>query len=461
MEKSFKLKKALKERHINMIALGGIIGSSYFVGTGYTMNQMGPSCCLAYVLGGFITLLVMSCFTEMILAKPCEGSFINYSKTFISPTVASGVGWSYWFSWVVYVPSECIAGGLLMKHLIPSVPIQVWILSLGLIVSLFNLIHVKLFGELEYILSWIKIILIAGFSILAIAIFFGLIGIDKTEFIGKTYLIDNGGFFARGVGIFLANLVIMISSFQGTEIVGITASETKNAQTTVPKTLKQITIRLLLIYLLPTFLLVLIYPWQDANLEGSVFSAALTMYGLKKIGHLFNILIIAGSISCANSGLYSTIRSMHALSIKGFAPSAFQKVTRHGVPINASLITLAMMWLILILSCTLSPHAVYANLLALTGFAGTVAWIAICAAQYYFRKKYLKKPQELRKPLAYETPLYPYTPLLGIWLQIFCLAVLVLSPALRISFYFGLPSVIIPMLLYKYSIKNRSKNLFP
>ena len=456
MIKKFKLKKGLESRHINMIAFGGIIGSSYFVGTGYVINQMGPSACLAYILGGIITLLTMCCFTELILAKPVEGSFISYSKQFLSPAWASGVGWSYWISWIVYVPSECIAGGFLMNHLIPSVPLQIWMASLGVIVSLFNLVHVKAYGELEYWLSWTKIFLIVGFSVAAFLIFFGFVGRDRPDIIGKTYLFDNGGFFPTGLSFFLANLVIMISSFQGTEIVGITASETKEASTAVPKSLKQISWRLFLVYFVPTFLLVSVYPWQDANLSGSVFAAALYMYGLNVLGKIFNIFVIAGSISCANSGLYSTIRTLHSLSLKGFAPSSLQKVSSKGVPINASIITLLMMWLVLGMTFFISPHALYANLLALTGFAGSISWIAICASQFYFRKKY--NSQKKQTTLSYAVKLFPYSTQVAIWLQMFCLSVLILSPQLRYSFYFGIPSFVLPMLIYKITLYYRKKH---
>ena len=454
--KKFQLQKGLQQRHINMIAFGGIIGSSYFVGTGYVLNQMGPSACVAFILGGIITFLTMSCFTELILARPGPGSFITYAKEFLSPACASGVGWSYWISWIVYVPSECIAGGFLLNHLIPSVPLQFWIVVLGIIVSLINLIHVKAFGELEFWLSWTKILIIAGFSLAAILIFFGWIGADKHEVIGSTFLLDNGGFFPNGVSIFLANLVILISSFQGTEIVGITASETKQAHIAVPKSLKQISWRLFFIYFIPTFLLVSIYPWQEANLSGSVFAAALYMYDLNYLGKIFNILVIAGSISCANSGIYSTIRALHALSVKNIAPKSLQKVSAKGIPINATIVTLAMIWLILSLTFFLSPHALYANLLALTGFAGTIAWIAICGSQFYFRKKYAAKKE--KKPLLYSVKFFPYSTQISILLQGLSLILIMLSPELRFSFYFGVPSFVIPMLIYKFTLHYRRKH---
>lgn len=206
MTERTRLKKGLKQRHVNMIALGGIIGSSYFVGTGYIVSQMGPSACLAYILGGIITYLTMACFTELIVAKPCQGSFINYTKTILSPMWACGVGWSYWISWVVFVASECIASGILLKHFFPSVDIRIWIISIAVLISFVNLLHVKAFGEVEFWLSLVKLILIFGFSLCALFIFLGWVGYDKGMFIGDKYLLQQGGFFQKEYGFFLLTL---------------------------------------------------------------------------------------------------------------------------------------------------------------------------------------------------------------------------------------------------------------
>jgi amino acid transporter, AAT family len=143
-------KKGLKNRHIHLIALGGIIGSSYFLGTGYIINQVGPSAFLAYALGGLITFLTMACFSELIVAVPKHGSFISYSKMYISSSWACGVGWSYWISWIVYVPSECIAAGILMGHFAPTIPVYLWSILFGFVITFINLLHVKAFGEMEF-----------------------------------------------------------------------------------------------------------------------------------------------------------------------------------------------------------------------------------------------------------------------------------------------------------------------
>ena len=454
MVRHTNFQKGLKNRHIHLIALGGIIGSSYFLGTGYIINQVGPGAFLAYALGGVITFLTMACFSELIVSVPRHGSFISYSKMYISPAWACGVGWSYWISWIVYVPSECIAAGILMSHFAPTVPVYLWSILFGFVITFINLLHVKAFGETEFWLALVKIILIVGFSILAVLIFFGLIGVHEYETIGDRYLMKEGGLFPNGVSIFFINMVILLSNFQGSEIIGISASEAENPRKSVPNALKSITYRIVLLYLVPTFLLVLIFPWQKAGLTGSVFATVLDHYGLKSLAHIFNFCIIAGAISCANSGLYATVRSLHALALRGMAPKPLRRLNTQGVPVKATLVTLVAVWALLMGSCFLPVHNLYANLLAISGFTGSICWISICWAQYCFRRRWMRK--EEKQALPYKIGGFPVVTQGAIWLQVFCLLIVVISSQLRMSFYFGVPVLLIPILIYKYRItKNR------
>jgi AAT family amino acid transporter len=251
------LHKGLKKRHISLIAMGGIIGSSYFLGTGYVINQIGPAACLAYILGGLIMFLTMTCLAELSTADPMHGSFISYSAKYISPAWACGVGWSYWVSWVVFIPSECLAGGIIMHNYMPEIPVYLWAILFGIVITLVNLAHVSVFGELEFWLSLIKIFLLLSFSVLAIAIFFGFIPIDHTKAIGTKYLLGDGGFFPNGYLILFINMVILLSNFQGSEIIGLTASESDDPMKSIPSALKTINYRIIGLYLIPTFLLAL------------------------------------------------------------------------------------------------------------------------------------------------------------------------------------------------------------
>jgi amino acid transporter, AAT family len=442
------LQRGLKSRHISLIALGGIIGSSYFLGTGYVLHQVGPSAFLAYVLGGLISYFTIACLAELAIAVPISGSFVSYADKFISPSWACGVGWSYWVSWVVYIPSECIAAGIIMNQYVPQVHEFVWAGLFGIIITLSNIIHVKFFGEMEFWLSIIKIVLLIGFSVFAILIFFGFIPTPVHHKIGFEYLLGEGGLFPNGYMILLVNMVVLMSNYQGSEIIGMSAAESHNPKKAIPAALKKISARIVCLYIIPTFLLALIFPWQKANLSGSVFAAALDNYGLSRIAHLFNFFIIAGALSCANSGLYATIRSLYALSHRGMAPKGLMHVNKRGIPVKATFITFGVIWLTLLGSYFFSSHQVYANLLGMSGFTGTICWISICWSQLRFRKN-LKKKGQTAASLGYSIPGYPYFTHLGIWIQVACLLFVALSPTLRVSFYFGVPALLLPILLYK------------
>ncbi len=439
-----QLQRGLKERHISLIALGGIIGSSYFLGTGYLLKEVGPAAFIAYALGGLISYLTLACLAELAVSSPAQGSFVNSAEKYISPAWACGVGWSYWFNWVIYIPSECIAGGIIMQNFVPGVPIYIWALFFAVIITFSNIINVKAFGELEFWLSLIKIALLIGFSVLAALIFFGWIGSLHAP-IGTRYLLGDGGLLPNGLGLLFINMVILMSNFQGSEIIGLTASEAENPEKAIPAALNKVTFRIIGIYVIPTFMLALILPWRDGGLEQSAFSVALSKYGLNHVAHLFSFLIITGALSSANSGVYATVRTLLALCQKGMGPKALTKINRNGVPTYATYATLLAVWSLLIIACFFISPKLYALLLATSGFTGSICWISICWAQLRFRKE----AKNLGIKLAYKVPFFPYLTLFSIIIQVIILFVVLIEPNLRPAFYFGLPVLLLPILWHK------------
>lgn len=446
MTKAMNFQKGLKTRHVSFIALGGIIGSSYFLGTGYILNQIGPAAFLAYILGGMITFLTLACLAELSTGDPIHGSFVSYAAKYISPSWACGVGWSYWISWVVYIPSECVAAGIIMHNFAHDVPVELWSILFGLIITLVNLLHVKVFGELEFWLALVKIFLLVSFSILAIIIFFGLLPKENQEIIGTQYLLKDGGFFPNGYAVLFMNMVILLSNFQGSEIIGLTASESHDPGKSIPAALKQTSYRIIGLYLVPTFLLALILPWKEAGLTTSVFSYAMAKYGLVSYAHIFSFLVIAAALSCANSGLYGAIRSLHGLAIHHMGPRFIKHVNAYGVPLGATMLTLGGVWILLLFSFFCPSHTLYANLLAISGFTGSMCWISICWSQLRFRKKH--NLEDKNKPMIYKVRWFPFLTLVAIWVQVLCLFIVLMSPSLRLSFYLGMPALIVPMILY-------------
>ena len=440
-----KMNRGLKNRHLQLISLGGVIGSGYFLGTGYVLEKAGPAAILAYLLGGVIVLCVMLCLAELAVEKPVSGSFVTYAREHISPTWACGVGWAYWTTWVAYVPSEMIAAGIIMNNFIPEVSQLWWAVFFGLLVTILNLFHVDKFGESEFWLSLIKIIALAAFSIVAGLICLGLIG--DQGYIGTKVLLGSGGFAPNGYWSIVLTMVIILVNFQGTEIIGLAAGECEKPEKSIPIAVRNVTWRIIALYIIPISLLISILPWDKAGLDESVFAAAVTQYGLSGFGAFFAFVILTAAISCSNSGLYGAARAMHSLARLDMAPRFLGEINKNGMPSKAIMLSICACWAVILLYSIDPDSAVYTYLLAVSGFTGAIAWISICWSQYRRRKMMMATGADRR--LKFRTPLFPYVTLFGIWAQVFCLVVMAFTPDLQEALYAGVPMLLLPMCWYK------------
>ncbi len=447
-----KMNRGLKNRHLQLISLGGVIGSGYFLGTGYVLEKAGPAAILAYLLGGVIVLCVMLCLAELAVEKPVSGSFVTYAREHISPTWACGVGWAYWTTWVAYVPSEMIAAGIIMNNFIPAVSQLWWAVFFGLLVTILNLFHVDKFGESEFWLSLIKIIALAAFSIVAALICLGLIG--DQGYIGTKVLLGSGGFAPNGYWSIVLTMVIILVNFQGTEIIGLAAGECEKPEKSIPIAVRNVTWRIIALYIIPISLLISILPWDKAGLDESVFAAAVTQYGFSGFGAFFAFVILTAAISCSNSGLYGAARALHALARMDMAPSTLAHINKNGMPSRSILVSICACWAVILLYSFDPDSALYTYLLAVSGFTGAIAWISICWSQYRSRKRMIALGTD--KKLRYKTPFFPYVTLFGIWAQVFCLVVMVFEPELREALYAGIPMLIIPMAWYRLRQRRRA-----
>ncbi|MBP7727429.1 MAG: amino acid permease [Mitsuokella sp.] len=447
-----KMNRGLKNRHLQLISLGGVIGSGYFLGTGYVLEKAGPAAILAYLLGGVIVLCVMLCLAELAVEKPVSGSFVTYAREHISPTWACGVGWAYWTTWVAYVPSEMIAAGIIMNNFIPEVSQLWWAVFFGLLVTILNLFHVDKFGESEFWLSLIKIVALAAFSIVAGLICLGLIG--DQGYIGTKVLLGSGGFAPNGYWSIVLTMVIILVNFQGTEIIGLAAGECEKPEKSIPIAVRNVTWRIIALYIIPISLLISILPWDKAGLDESVFAAAVTQYGLSGFGAFFAFVILTAAISCSNSGLYGAARALHALARMEMAPSALGHINKNGMPSRSILVSICACWAVILLYSFDPNSALYTYLLAVSGFTGAIAWISICWSEYRSRKRKIAEGTE--GALRYKTPFFPYVTLFGIWAQVFCLIVMVFEPELREALYAGIPMLIFPMAWYRLRQRRRA-----
>jgi AAT family amino acid transporter len=445
------LKRGLKNRHVQLIALGGIIGSAFFLGTGAVVGEVGPAAFIAYMLGGLVVYLVMICMGELSVAMPVSGSFVTYASEFISRPWAAGVGWTYWINWVAYIPAECIAGGIIMHAFVPSISEWAWAILFGIVITAINLVNVKAFGEAEFWLAITKILGLVFFSVMAVLILFGVIGGDAGSgigFIGFDNLFADGkGLFPLGFLVVLNTMILLLVNYQGSEIIGLAAGEAKDPSKTIPIAVRNVVLRILLLYLVPVFLLVMILPWQEAGVSESVFATALSRYGLNWAGALFSFVALTAAISCANSGMYGTVRSLWSLSREGMAPRFLTRLNKNAVPNWATLATMVGIWLFLAASYFFSASAVFVALISISGFTGTMCWISLCWSQFNFRRR-LYAAGYTSADLKYRTPGYPYTALAGVFIQVAVLVFVAMSPDLRVAFYFGVPCLVIPMVAY-------------
>lgn len=447
-----KMNRGLKNRHLQLISLGGVIGSGYFLGTGYVLEKAGPAAILAYLLGGLIVLCVMLCLAELAVDKPVSGSFVTYAQEHISSTWACGVGWAYWITWVAYVPSEMIAAGIIMNNFLPMVSQLWWAVLFSLIVTCINLFHVDKFGESESWLSLIKILALVAFTAVAGLICLGLIG--DQGFIGTSVLLGSGGFAPNGYWSIVLTMVIILVNFQGTEIIGLAAGECKEPAKSIPIAVRNVTWRIIALYIIPISLLISILPWDKASLEESVFAAAVNQYGFTGFGAFFAFVILTAAISCSNSGLYGAARAMHALAKMDMAPNSLGKLNNNGMPSRSVMVSLWACWAVILIYAFNPDSVIYTYLLAVSGFTGAIAWISICWSQYRFRKQ--KMTEGTVEELRYKTPLFPYVTLFGIWSQVFCLLVMVFTPDLQESLFAGIPMLILPMIWYHFREKHRA-----
>ncbi len=326
-----ELQRGLNARQMQMIALGGTIGVGLFMGATSTIKWTGPSVILAYLIAGIFLFLIMRAMGEMIYINPTTGSFATFASDYIHPAAGYMTAWSNVFQWVVVGMSEVIAVGEYMNYWFPSFPN--WLP--GVIAVLFlmaaNLVSVKAFGEFEFWFALIKVVTIVLMIIAGLGLILFGIGNGGNP-IGISNLWSHGGFMPNGfIGFFFA-LSIVIGSYQGVELIGISAGETKNPQTNIVKAVNGVIWRILIFYIGAIFVIVSVYPWNQLGSIGSPFVATFAKVGITFAAGLINFVVLTAALSGCNSGIFSASRMIYTLAKKGQMPKVFTKVMKNGVP---------------------------------------------------------------------------------------------------------------------------------
>lgn len=327
-----ELKRGLSARQMQMIALGGTIGVGLFMGATSTIKWTGPSVIFAYLIAGIFLFLIMRAMGEMIYINPTTGSFATFASDYIHPAAGYMTAWSNIFQWVVVGMSEVIAVGEYMNYWFPNLPAWIPGIIAVLLLTAANLVSVKAFGEFEFWFALIKVVTI----ILMIIAGFGLIlfGIGNGGHpVGISNLWSHGGFMPNGIVGFFFALSIVIGSYQGVELIGISAGETKDPQKNIVKAVNGVIWRILIFYLGAIFVIVSVYPWDELGNIGSPFVATFAKVGITFAAGLINFVVLTAAMSGCNSGIFSASRMIYTLARKGQLPKIFTKVMKNGVPL--------------------------------------------------------------------------------------------------------------------------------
>ncbi|MGV3487234.1 MAG: amino acid permease [Tuberibacillus sp.] len=462
--KAPQLKRKLKSRHLTMISLGGSIGTGLFLASGGAIHTAGPGgALLSYILIGAMVYFLMTSLAEMATYMPVSGTFSTYATKFVDPSLGFALGWNYWYNWAITIAAELAAVTMIMKFWFPHTPSFIWSAISLVIMFLLNYLSVKGFGEAEYWFSFIKVATVIIFIIVGLLMIVGILGGHVIGF--KNFTISDapfhGGFFTM-LGVFMAAGF----SFQGTELLGVTAGETDNPAKNIPRAMRSIFWRILLFYVLAIFIISLIIPFTNGNLAAgdvtlSPFTLVFKKAGIAFAASVMNAIILTAVLSAGNSGMYASTRMLWDLAREGKAPRFLAKLDKRGVPVNALIVT-ALVGTLAFLASFFGDGVVYTWLLNASGMSGFIAWLGIAICHYRFRRAYVKQGKEL-SALPYRSKYFPFGPIFAF---VLC-AIVILGqnyPAFIgghidwqgvLVSYIGLPLFLILWLGYKWTKKTK------
>lgn len=442
-----QLKHGLSNRHIQLIALGGSIGTGLFLGISQTIQLAGPSVILGYALAGIIAFFMMRQLGEMVVEEPVSGSFSYFAYKFWSPFAGFISGWNYWVLNILVCMAELSAIGLYIQYWWPDIPTWVSALGFFILVNGINLLHVKIFGETEFLFSMIKILAIVGM------IGYGawlLASGQGGETASVTNLWALGGFFPQGISGLIMAMAIIMFSFGGIELVGIAAAETKNPTQTIPKAVNQIVYRVLLFYVLTIVVLLCLFPWNQIAEGGSPFVLIFDSLGSQGVATVLNFVVLTAAISVYNGTSYGTSRMLLGLAEQGNAPQFLKKINQRGIPYAAILCSAAITLICVVLNY-IFPDKAFKLLMSLVVSAIVINWMMLALIHLKFKQRMLA----LKQTTLFPTLLYPLSNYLCIAFMLGILVVMWLSPDMQIAV------ILIPFwivcLSVVYGLKQRSK----
>ncbi|WP_312939986.1 amino acid permease [Stutzerimonas balearica] len=430
------LQRGLKNRHIQLIALGGAIGTGLFLGSAGVLRSAGPSMILGYAIGGLIAFLIMRQLGEMIVEEPVAGSFSHFAHQYWGPFAGFLSGWNYWVLYVLVGMAELTAVGKYVQFWWPEIPTWVTAAAFFVLINLINLTNVKAFGEAEFWFAIVKVVAIIGMILLGLFLLFSGQGGEQASI---TNLWSHGGFFPNGIEGLVMALAIIMFSFGGLELVGITAAEAADPKTVIPKAINQVVYRILIFYIGALTVLLALYPW-DSLLEtlgsaadpysGSPFVQIFSLIGSDTAAHLLNFVVLTAALSVYNSGVYCNSRMLYGLAEQGDAPRTLLKVNRRGVPVLAIGVS-ALVTLACVLVNYLVPQNALELLMSLVVAALVINWAMISLAHLKFRKAMQQRGVEP----SFKAFWYPLSNYLCLAFVAAILVIMLWIPGIRMSVY--------------------------
>ncbi|MFF8955985.1 amino acid permease [Streptomyces sp. NPDC014894] len=379
------LRPGLKNRHLSMIAIGGVIGAGLFVGSATGIAAAGPAILLSYALVGSMVVLVMRMLGEMAAANPASGSFSEYADRALGRWAGFSIGWLYWFFWVVVQAVEATAGAVILESWIPAVPQWAWALIVMVVLTATNLASVGSYGEFEFWFAGIKVAAIGLFVVVGLLAVFGLLPGSDNPGSGLHHLTSAGGFFPEGYGAVLTGVLLVVFSFMGSEIVTLAAGESADPQRAVAKATNSVIWRIAVFYLGSIFVVLTLLPWNDKSIaEHGSYVAALDSIGIPHAGQIMNVIVLTAVLSCLNSGLYTASRMAFSLGRRGDAPRSFARTDSRGVP-RAAILASVLFGFIAVFFNYRWPDTVFAFLINSSGAVALFVWLVICCTQLRMR----------------------------------------------------------------------------
>ncbi|MCG7334453.1 amino acid permease [Sporosarcina sp. ACRSM] len=438
-----ELARGLKNRHVQLIAIGGAIGTGLFLGAGKSIHLAGPSILFAYLITGVICFLIMRALGELLLTNLNYNSFVDFVQDYLGNMAAFITGWTYWFCWISIAMADITAVGLYAQFWFPEVPQWMPGLIALVVLLIMNLATVKLFGEMEFWFALIKVIAILALIVIGIFMIFTGFSTDSGTS-SFSNLWSHGGMFPNGINGFILSFQMVVFAFVGIELVGLTAGETENPKKVIPQAINNIPIRILIFYIGALIVIMSIYPWNAINPLESPFVQVFIAIGIVAAAGIVNFVVLTSAASACNSAVFSTSRMLYSLAKDKNAPVPFTKLTGHKVPSNALFFSTVVILIAVVLNYIM-PEGVFTLITSVS----TVCFIFIWGITVICHLKYRKTRPNLARLSKFRMPLYPISNYLILLFLAFVLVVLALAEDTRVALFVTPVWFILLIVLYK------------